>query len=279
MRISEIAVTGLFGMFDHTVSLNTSDRITIVYGPNGFGKTYLLNLVSDLFGMRFERIAEVPFKTFTVILDDGRRIVVTRTDDGSTGIASITIAGSDGIPEQISTEAFTAEFAGMVPVRFINTERLMQYSDVTPDRPMITHCAALIRDRQRDDSEVTARKLDTLLGIINSRFQHKTMFLDRDTGFTFTTSAGVSLSPWQLSSGEQHAVIILVELLFNIRPDTLILIDEPELSLHIYWQQQFIRDIEAVIGFDAFDVLIATHSPQIIHDRWDLTVELKGPDA
>jgi predicted ATP-binding protein involved in virulence len=24
------------------------------------------------------------------------------------------------------------------------------------------------------------------------------------------------------------------------------------------------------------DVLIATHSPQIIHDRWDLTVELKG---
>jgi len=25
------------------------------------------------------------------------------------------------------------------------------------------------------------------------------------------------------------------------------------------------------------DVLIATHSPDIIHDRWDLTVELKGP--
>ena len=28
----------------------------------------------------------------------------------------------------------------------------------------------------------------------------------------------------------------------------------------------------------SFDVLIATHSPQIISDRWDLTVELMDTD-
>ena len=35
--------------------------------------------------------------------------------------------------------------------------------------------------------------------------------------------------------------------------------------------------VQAVRALGKFDVLIATHSPQIIHDRWDLAVELKGP--
>jgi predicted ATP-binding protein involved in virulence len=82
-----------------------------------------------------------------------------------------------------------------------------------------------------------------------------------------------------LSSGEQHELVLLYELLFKVNPDSLILIDEPELSLHIAWQQQFLQDLQKITQLASFDVLIATHSPQIIHDRWDLTVELKGPET
>ena len=71
--------------------------------------------------------------------------------------------------------------------------------------------------------------------------------------------------------------MMLYELLFKVKPDSLVLVDEPELSLHILWQQMFIRDLQDIIRLADFDVLIATHSPQIIHDRWDLTVELQGP--
>jgi predicted ATP-binding protein involved in virulence len=62
-----------------------------------------------------------------------------------------------------------------------------------------------------------------------------------------------------------------------VTPNSLILIDEPELSLHILWQQEFLRDLEEIIKIAGLDFLIATHSPQIIHDRWDLAVELEGP--
>ena len=44
------------------------------------------------------------------------------------------------------------------------------------------------------------------------------------------------------------------------------------------WQQLFLNDLEEITKLVGFDVLIATHSPQIINDRWDLTVELKGPE-
>jgi predicted ATP-binding protein involved in virulence len=48
-RIKQISVKNLFGMFDHTISLNLDERITIIHGPNGFGKTAILRLLDTLF--------------------------------------------------------------------------------------------------------------------------------------------------------------------------------------------------------------------------------------
>ncbi len=70
---------------------------------------------------------------------------------------------------------------------------------------------------------------------------------------------------------------MLYELLFKAKPNSLILIDEPELSLHVAWQAQFLKDLQQIAKLVNIDVLMATHSPDIISDRWDLTVELKGP--
>jgi predicted ATP-binding protein involved in virulence len=80
-----------------------------------------------------------------------------------------------------------------------------------------------------------------------------------------------------LSSGEQHELVILYELLFRVSKNSIILIDEPEISLHVAWQDEFLKDLGQMAELSQFHALGATHSPQIISDRWDLTVELKGP--
>lgn len=120
-------------------------------------------------------------------------------------------------------------------------------------------------------------KIDLLVSIIKNKFQYKEMSISKKEGFVFKTSDGNILSPTNLSSGEQHELVLLYELLFKVSPNSLLLIDEPELSLDVTWQQQFLKDLQKITKLSAFDALIATHSPQIIHDRWDLTVELKGP--
>jgi predicted ATP-binding protein involved in virulence len=122
-----------------------------------------------------------------------------------------------------------------------------------------------------------AAKIDLFKSIINKRFRHKQMSISKDKGLVFTTDDGQPLQATGLSSGEQHEVVLLYELLFKVRPDTLVLIDEPEISLHIAWQEQFLRDLIQMTKLSQFDVLLATHSPQIISDRWDLTVELRDP--
>ena len=120
-------------------------------------------------------------------------------------------------------------------------------------------------------------KIDLLIKIINNRFLHKKLSINKTDGFIFKTTEGKIIPPTSLSSGEQHELVLLYEMLFKVKPNSLILIDEPEISLHVAWQQEFLKDLQEITRLVGFDVLIATHSPQIINDRWDLTVELKGP--
>jgi predicted ATPase len=112
--------------------------------------------------------------------------------------------------------------------------------------------------------------------IINEKFQFKNVLVSRETGINVKTDDGRDISLSDLSSGEQHELVLLYELLFAVKDDALILIDEPELSLHVGWQMRFLPDLQRIQKLKPLQIIMATHSPQIINDRWDLTVALKN---
>jgi len=119
-------------------------------------------------------------------------------------------------------------------------------------------------------------KLKAFTNILNERrFTFKRIAISKEVGFKFTTDQGKSLALGDLSSGEQQEVVLLYELLFKVKAGTLVLIDEPELSLHVVWQKQFLDDIFDIIALQKINIVIATHSPQIINNHWDLTVDLE----
>lgn len=124
-----------------------------------------------------------------------------------------------------------------------------------------------------------SEKLRILTRILNKRFQYKTLKVDKKEGFVIEADNKNPIQIASLSSGEQHELVLLYQLLFHVERDSLILIDEPELSLHVVWQRRFLEDLETIIGVGGFDVLVATHSPQIIHDKWDWMVDMHNPDG
>lgn len=71
LRIRRVEITGLFGLYDHKIDLNLLERVTIIHGPNGVGKTMLLKLIAALFSGRIVELARTHFSTFTVTLSDG----------------------------------------------------------------------------------------------------------------------------------------------------------------------------------------------------------------
>ncbi|QXU39998.1 AAA family ATPase [Pedobacter sp. D749] len=119
-------------------------------------------------------------------------------------------------------------------------------------------------------------KIVLFSNILNERrFTFKTIGINRDQGFFFKTSKNSDLRLNDLSSGEQHEVVLLYELIFNVNKKAVILIDEPEISLHITWQKEFLNDLIKIVGNKDVQVLIATHSPAIINNRWDLVHNLE----
>lgn len=77
-----------------------------------------------------------------------------------------------------------------------------------------------------------------------------------------------------LSSGEQQELVLLYNLVFKGEKEKIILIDEPEISLNVSWQREFLDDMKKIVEINEFSILIATHSPQIINDNWDLVETL-----
>jgi hypothetical protein len=79
-----------------------------------------------------------------------------------------------------------------------------------------------------------------------------------------------------LSSGESQLVVILSHLAFNpaAREANVFIVDEPELSLHLRWQELFVDAVQSVNP--SLQVILATHSPAIILDRLENCIDLTG---
>lgn len=67
------------------------------------------------------------------------------------------------------------------------------------------------------------------------------------------------------SSGEQCMLVIMLGIAGNISDNSLIFIDEPEISLHPKWQEEFMSLLVKTFDkYKACQFFIATHSPQIV---------------
>lgn len=81
---------------------------------------------------------------------------------------------------------------------------------------------------------------------------------------TLNNDFSVKLSAKSLSSGELNIVTILYYLIFETTRGSIALIDEPEISLHVVWQEQLSVLIEKIMkSKPGVQVIIATHSPFI----------------
>jgi hypothetical protein len=453
MQITKVSVTSLFGQFDHVIPLESPDRVTIIHGPNGFGKTVMLKMIASFIEGKPDIFKRTPFDKFSVTLSDGSQRIIKRHIDtdisgkrtarlepivlGSDGAEMRTEVPTDGdsgetelprdvllaldreIPgpyrlsptgaqwidgvrsysvEQI-LEKFPAaaeklpkkyrrgllfDISKTLDVFFVETNRLssnvsarernrlLAHYDEDPDTPIATprvehhsrdivgriqlvtaayarrsqesdrtfpeRLVKYLRDRQiplpereilmrmadleskrkrlvtlglldsesglRDLTEEDvrrapealtiyvgdmehklnvfedlARRIGALVDIIRNRFKYKTLIVDRERGFRVISDRKQTIQLSDLSSGEQHELIVLYELLFRGPTNGLVLVDEPEISLHVGWQSRFLTDLIEILGLINSYAIVATHSPVVIGSRSDLTVQLKGPEV
>ena len=451
-RVREIRTKRLFGLYDHHVPLFLNDRVTIVHGANGVGKTVLLRLVHAIFSHDYLTLLSVPYEELVVTLTDDTQISISQptqtrvraieTPEESQQPLSILIRATPGggifpIEFEVRTDQFSfdrwaqqivgttswlhlfgpdryydsrseitytaaelwqtfaregherrptplnteipSEYNALiskVKTHLVETQRLMrvgpkagkvrrsesptftpavmfdaqelaaklrdaftQYgresqkldqtfpqrlfnlpqvmsppqiksllSDIENDQGRLAKLGILDSPRPypfspsifdgtdtakldamdlfvRDSKEKLrpllnfASRIEPLLSNINAKFKNKSIQLDREKGLIAIAADGSEIRPDQLSSGEQHEIVLLFHLLFRISKNTLVLIDEPELSLHIDWQRQVLPELLEIAERIEIDALVATHSPYIAGERDELMISLdSSPD-
>ena len=132
------------------------------------------------------------------------------------------------------------------------------------------------KDEFNQKIELMTKKLELFTDIINEKLNFKEIAISREEGIFIkdTDYKGKQISLSQLSSGEKQEIILFYKLIFETPDNTLLLIDEPEISLHIAWQKKFMDDLYKIIKFKKLNVIVATHSPQIINNHWENQIDL-----
>ncbi len=75
-----------------------------------------------------------------------------------------------------------------------------------------------------------------------------------------------------LSSGEKQILILLTQALISSGTNTVYVADEPELSLHVTWQEKLLKSLTSLAGRCQF--IIATHSPDVVAGFGDKVIDL-----
>jgi predicted ATPase len=103
---------------------------------------------------------------------------------------------------------------------------------------------------------------EDFLGVINEMLRQKRLVINERNELNAEMRGGRVIPLRELSSGEKQLVIILGEALLQQRRPWVYIADEPELSLHVTWQEKLTTNLRQINP--SAQIIFATHSPDIV---------------
>lgn len=120
-------------------------------------------------------------------------------------------------------------------------------------------------ESQQKATQVSAPK-KKFQDMIDDLFSETGKKINRKSNEIIIEQDGEQLLPYQLSSGEKQMLVILLTVLVQDEQHYALFMDEPEISLHVEWQQQLIKLIRELNP--NVQIILTTHSPAVIMNGW-----------
>ena len=136
---------------------------------------------------------------------------------------------------------------------------------------MVEYARKLEEDREKIFAPLR-RYEDT----VNSFLNDKSIKVDENGQLKIESPLKSHLNTHHLSSGEKQILILLTQALLKFDEPIVYIADEPELSLHVIWQEKLLKSLVTLGG--QMQVIVATHSPDIVGDFRDKVIDL-GEDS
>ena len=301
MKIEKVHIKNIKGIKDLELSFKKNNKILdiiVLAGVNGSGKTTILESIKDFFnnknvnydepeksninlGIFFEDFEKKKIKEAEKSSNNNKRplwdffsalqnyeIYIKRSDKHY----HIHIAKKFDVPpkiiyvpaenkfEEIQTYSTTLS----KEYKFINTIN----SNIIRDIPSYiatrrNYLATIEEDlTMKEITNKVVKEINRIFSVLELDVKLKGFSKDEKTMPIFENSAGEEFDINDLSSGEKQLFLRTLSIKMLEPKNSIILIDEPELSLHPKWQQRII-EVYKKIG-ENNQIIIATHSPHIL---------------
>ncbi|MFH6958914.1 AAA family ATPase [Flavobacterium aquidurense] len=267
----------------------SDEDVNILVGINGSGKSTYLNEIAKHHlkrGKTVIAIANTIYDKFTI---KGSRAKLLKSSHGK-NIAKHSIKEVLKVLESDNIKAF---FNLSNVFNYINLQPRIEFkiNNLNPDfRDIIINTSAFNKEEIEDllyflnrsydyslienegkfildfdkNNEFDAFRNVFFLKVLNYESKLKKLKILKDIEITlFKNNHSFPLN--HASSGELTLIASLMYISVNITDSSIILIDEPENSLHPKWQVEYVKKLSELFYFYQPKIIIATHSPLVIN--------------
>lgn len=256
--IKRIEIKSLWGRKDRDIVWNLRPDVNILSGINGIGKSTILN-------KSIHRLNLMVSGELKSTEEPNVRLVFYPED--ATFIRFSVIRSFD-------RPLMHSDLFGKIADKNVGTEldwqiyqlqrRYLDYQ-VNIGNRIIELLSSGEPDAQAKAAEVSLPK-KKFQDIIDDLFSETGKKILRKSNEIAFEQVGETLYPHQLSSGEKQILAILLTVLIQDNQHFTLFMDEPEVSLHIEWQQRLISLIRELNS--NVQIILTTHSPAVIMNGW-----------
>lgn len=273
MYIRKIEIKNFRRGNDFSWILNTD--VNVLIGKNGSGKSTILRMLNEAVLPEDSRLNFRLFDPIDKMIIELENDLVIVVDS-----ASRSITGNQGDTSYDLNTNFINTFDVVENNSAPNTT-LLDYQLNKLKQEFIIYQRDLLNKVEEilisdDDSESKDNKLEKIEAVYKTKkiFVKILSELFSQTGKKFDEKAfqfletGIEnpILPENLSSGEKQILIILLTTLLQDGKPYILLMDEPEISLHIDWQRSLIQNIRQINP--SCQIIMVTHSPTTYYGGW-----------
>ena len=288
MRIKDFCIDNLY--YEYAFSASLDEHVNIIVGNNGTFKTTLLRLLRHAIayeknGQFFQsRLTKVTFKDDMVMEYHETENLLSKDKDGENILKNVTswtpMLNGNKVSESDYHKLLKLDFVSTFDVKGDGKSSQDSYLDIRLEKLQsdygyyLSDLVKKLTERINSNSSITKAELDKInerknlfISLVNECFAETGKTLSNDsTKLVFLKDNAIGIYPKELSSGEKQLLIILLTVLLERGEEYILMLDEPEISMHISWQYKL---IDMILQLNPnVQIVLTTHSPMIFSDGW-----------
>lgn len=288
MRIKDFCIDNLY--YEYAFSASLDEHVNIIVGNNGTFKTTLLRLLRHAIayeknGQFFQsRLTKVTFKDDMVMEYHETENLLSKDRDGEDTLKNVTswtpMLNGNKVSESDYHKLLKLDFVSTFDVKGDGKSIQDSYLDIRLEKLQsdygyyLSDLVKELTERINSNSSITKAELDKInerknlfISLVNECFAETGKTLSNDsTKLVFLKDNAIGIYPKELSSGEKQLLIILLTVLLERGEEYILMLDEPEISMHISWQYKL---IDMILQLNPnVQIVLTTHSPMIFSDGW-----------